>query len=84
MKKELSKMENMKNLDDHHVVGVKEILLKINNEMICESPGKALLTDQYYTIGRLSIRKFDLYALISFPLIFILFNFGYWIHYWNK
>ncbi|TRY74852.1 hypothetical protein TCAL_00535 [Tigriopus californicus] len=60
---------------------MKEMIDEINASLIKTSPDKVLLTQDSYKLGNLSLRKFDMIALVTLPITFLLFNFGYWIHF---
>ena len=48
------------------------------------SPKKLLLSKEaYHIMPYLSLRRFDVIALVLFPVAFTIFNAGYWIHYNN-
>ena len=44
-----------------------------------DSPVRAWLNNDYYKLGRLSLRTVDLCALTALPIVFLLFNVYYWV-----
>ena len=62
---------------------IQDAIDDINSALIVEKPSWVLLKSDYYKLGRLSVRKFDLIALIVLPLAFLIFNIVYWTHYTN-
>eukprot|EP00095_Tigriopus_kingsejongensis_P000172 maker-scaffold487_size158652-snap-gene-0.40 protein:Tk00172 transcript:maker-scaffold487_size158652-snap-gene-0.40-mRNA-1 annotation:"gamma-aminobutyric acid receptor subunit delta-like" len=61
--------------------GMKEVIDEINASLVLTSPDKVLLNQDSYKLGNLSLRKFDMIALVVLPIAFMLFNLGYWVHY---
>ena len=59
----------------------REVVNDINVSMAKKSPGRALLSNDYYKLGGISLRKVDLASLAIFPIVFLAFNVGYWAHY---
>jgi hypothetical protein len=55
---------------------------EINDNIARKFPAKALLSSfDYFKLGRVSLRKIDLAALVIFPIVFLVFNVAYWTHY---
>jgi len=78
---------------DHHASGnghtifkekdIRAIASEINEIMAQKSPVKTVLSGDTlgYKLGKYSLRKVDLVALVVLPTIFCLFNIAYWAHY---
>ena len=60
---------------------IEEVINEINHRMTKTRPQRALLRQDAYKLGKVSLRKVDLVALMILPTVFIVFNLGYWIHY---
>ena len=60
-------------------INLHDIFNDINVSATHDSPVRALLNNDYYKLGRVSLRTFDLMALVAMPIIFLLFNIYYWV-----
>ena len=61
----------------------RAIVGEINDVMAQKSPVKAVLSGDKlaYKLGKYSLRKVDMVALVVLPSIFLVFNVAYWAHY---
>ena len=65
---------------------LRAIVGEINDVMAQKSPVKAVLSGDKLAcklggVGKYSVRKLDLVALVVLPTIFSIFNIVYWFHY---
>ena len=61
----------------------RAIVSEINEIMAQKSPVRTVLSGDTlgYKLGRFSLRKIDLIALVILPTFFAVFNIAYWAHY---
>ena len=62
---------------------MRHVIQEINCSVFTAKPTRALLNQDAYKVGPISVRKVDLIALIFSPLLFVLFNVVYWLHFIN-
>lgn len=58
---------------------VLQLVDSINASLMAAHPRKALLKQDAYKVGAVSIRKVDVAALILLPVTFAIFNIYYWV-----